>query len=105
MVWPPGTPLLDEILNIHQGVNTAATQVAAEVADKATQVDGEDQMITELRRLSRVIDESTRASVDAARRANEVLQEVRRIERSMRTALRQTDAADGEPLRKKSHKH
>ncbi|KAH3818526.1 hypothetical protein DPMN_120247 [Dreissena polymorpha] len=37
-----------------QGV--AATHVSAKEADKATQVDGEDQLITELRRLSRVID-------------------------------------------------
>ena len=82
-----------------QGVNT--TQVSAEVVDKATQVDGEDQLITELQRLSSVIDESTRASVDAARRASDVLQEVRRIECSMRTALRQTDTGDGESLRQK----
>ncbi|KAH3876925.1 hypothetical protein DPMN_000777 [Dreissena polymorpha] len=112
IAWPPGVPLLDEILNTPkadrrtpqvfiQGVNTAAMQVSAEVAEKATQEDSEDQLITELRRLSRVIDKSTRASVDAARRASDVLQEVRRIERSMRTALRQTDTADGEPLRKK----
>ncbi|KAH3817587.1 hypothetical protein DPMN_119126 [Dreissena polymorpha] len=110
IVWPLGTPL--EILNTPkavrrtpqefiQGVNTAATQVSAKVADKGTQVDGEDQLITELRRLSRVIDESTRASVDAARRASDVLQEVRRIERSIRTAVRNTETADGEPLRNK----